>query len=231
MINSFYGRTGLSRDTDTVSLEYDDDVGDLVFKASFNPDEDIEDSYIPYACFATAYARARLLQNMKACLEQYEDSIIHCDTDSVVHFGPPIKKIPHGEHLGTWGIESVPPVCIESGFKRYWECRQYPMTSKDDFISCALAGVPQHYTDDGVPIGMWVEIWDEPKVILEDGHALGRSDYVIKSDWLRKLYIEHGLDPDHVNTFKLIPRRVPGGVILEERQHQLNDNLQWRFRR
>ena len=69
---------------------------------------------------------------------------------------------------------------------------------------------------------MWVEIIDNPEKILTDD-TLGMKDYRIKSQWLRDLYQEHGLDPDCVNTMKLIPVRVPGGVILEERQHKLKD--------
>ena len=39
------------------------------------------------------------------------------------------------------------------------------------------------------------------------------------------------MDPDHVNTYKLIPRKVPGGIILDEREHTLTDNLTYRLRR
>jgi hypothetical protein len=66
-------------------------------------------------------------------------------------------------------------------------------------------------------------------VILSDKH-LGQTDYKIKSDWLRELYIKNGMNPDCVNTMKLIPERVPGGIILRERQHKLNDNLRMRLR-
>jgi hypothetical protein len=77
---------------------------------------------------------------------------------------------------------------------------------------------------------MWIELLDDPQLITTSS-VLGHEDYHIKSEWLRRIYEENGMDPDHVNTMKLIPRKVPGGVILEPRQHTLSDNMSWRLRR
>lgn len=230
MINSVYGRSGLALETEEVGLRWDYRINDWNWTREFTINED-NDSYVPYAIAATSYARARLLQNVKACLEQMPGSVIHCDTDSVIHYGPPCPDIEHGEHLGTWGIESEPPIIIEGGFKRYVELRRYPMKCMDDLIGMALAGVPQRKDRDECPVGMWLEVLDDPMVILEEGHVLGHEDYQVKSAWLRRMLDEHGYDPDNLDTRKLIPRKVPGGVILEGREHKLNDNLQWRLRR
>lgn len=230
MINSVYGRSGLALETEDVSLEWDYSINDWNWKREFTINEE-NDSYIPYAIAATSYARARLLENVKACLEKDPQSVIHCDTDSVIHYGDPAEGIEHGEHLGTWGIESEPEIIIEAGFKRYIELRQYPMQSMDDLVGMALAGVPQRKDRDGCPIGMWIEVLDDPAVIMDEGRILGREDYQVKSPWLVELLNEHGYDPDRVDTRKLIPVKVPGGVILEGRTHRLNDNLQWRLRR
>ncbi len=94
----------------------------------------------------------------------------------------------------------------------------------------ACAGVPQRVNHLGVPIGMWVEVIDDPEIITTSS-VLGHHDYQIKSKWLRDLYTKNGMDPDHVNTMKLIPKKVPGGIILEEREHTLTDNLTYRLRR
>lgn len=230
MINSFYGRTGLAPETADVTLVWDDDLGFWNWHTEYTIEDD-HDAYIPYATFCTAWARKTLLDNVRACLDQIPDSVIHCDTDSVIHYGPPVEYIPHGEHLGTWGIESTPPVIVEAGYKRYLEAKRFPMTSMDDLIGMALAGVPQKRDKDGVPIGMWVEVLDDPAIIIQDGYTLGHEHYQIKSGWLRSIYTAHGLDPDDVDTMKLIPVRVPGGVILDKRTHKLNDNLVWRLRR
>lgn len=227
-----YGRFGLSQDSETTRVEYDEDLRDYDY-VTVPTDEHIDDSYVPFAAFATAYARARLLQNLKAVMEQYgEDAAIHCDTDSVIYRGEECDDIEYGEHLGTWGLESAPPIIIEGGFKRYMELRRYPMESMDDLIGMACAGVPQKW-DYGhrYPIGMWVELLDAPMRLIEDGYVLGDEHYRIESAWLRKLYSDKGADPDDVDTLKLMPKKVEGGVILEGRQHRLNDNLIWRFRR
>ena len=234
MINAAYGRFGLALDGDETLLEWDEDLGDYAFKSHYIDDSDM-DGYIPFAVFVTAWARRHLTDNLYAIMRKYgADAAIHCDTDSVIHYGDPVEspETPHGEHVGTWGIESQPYYIIEAGFKRYMEFSRYPMESMDDLVGMACAGVPQKWDyDHRYPVGMWVELLDEPETMLEDGHELGQAEYRIKSDWLRQLYIDNGADPDKVDTRKLIPKAVPGGVILEPRTHKLNDNLIWRLRR
>ena len=227
MINSLYGRFALAPETEDNELEFVEELDDWDWISTDTLNED-SDAYLPYAMFITAYARARLLENVMAvgC-----ENVIHCDTDSVIHFGPPSKDVEHGEHLGTWGIESEPVAIYEGGFKRYIEVLQYPIESPKD-ISMACAGVPQKFDPtDKVPIGMWVELLDKPERITMEGLELGHADYSIESDWLRQLYLDNGFDPDHVNTYKLIPETVPGGTILRERTHHLNDMMIYRFRR
>ena len=227
MINSLYGRFALAPETEDNELEFVEELDDWDWISTDTLNED-SDAYLPYAMFITSYARARLLENVMAvgC-----DNVIHCDTDSVIHFGPPSKDVEHGEHLGTWGIESRPLEIFEGGFKRYIEVLNPTVTSPKDY-AMACAGVPQKFDPtDKVPIGMWVELLDKPERITMEGLELGHADYKIESKWLRKLYIDNGMDPDHVNTFKLIPETVPGGTILRERTHHLNDMMIYRFRR
>lgn len=230
MINSVYGRSALAPETESVHLEWDEESGDFAWISESDINEE-NDAYLPFGMFATSYARAKLLENVKACLDREPDSVIHCDTDSVIHYGEACEQIEHGEHLGTWGIESKPNIIFEGGFKRYIELKQYPMQSFDDLIEIAAAGVPQKKNHLGVPIGMWVELLDEPTLITKTGYTLGNEHYQIKSQWLIDLYLKNGMDPTDVNTCKLIPEKVYGGVILRDRMHQLNDNMTWRLRR
>ena len=227
MINSLYGRFALAPETEDNELEFIEELDDWDWISTDTLNED-SDAYLPYAMFITSYARARLLENVMAvgC-----ENVIHCDTDSVIHFGPPSKDVEHGEHLGTWGIESRPLEIYEGGFKRYIEVLNPTVTSPKDY-AMACAGVPQKFDPtDKVPIGMWVELLDKPERITMEGLELGHADYSIESDWLRRLYLDNGFDPDHVNTYKLIPETVPGGTILRERTHHLNDMMIYRFRR
>lgn len=230
MLNSVYGRSALAPEIENVTLGWDEDAEDWAWMSDYDINEE-NDSYLPYGMFCTAYARARLLRNVLACLRQEPDSVIHCDTDSVIHYGLPCKSIEHGKDLGTWDLESHPEIIFEGGYKRYCEVKRYPMQSLDDLIGMAAAGVPQKKNHLGVPIGMWVEILDDPKLITMTGIVLGNEHYKIKSEWLKKMYLDNGMDPDDVDTHKIIPEIVPGGTILVPRKHELCDNMMWRFRR
>ena len=233
-MNSGYGRMALNRErvnTTVVPEKHLGEDGELYDVWRFVSNTEIADeteNYIPYAVFVTSYARARLLEN---CLQMVMEGkkVFHCDTDSVIHEGPESPELDHGDHLGGWGIENRPKVLYEGGFKRYIELENDPPTCLKDF-SMACAGVPQKVNHLGVPVGMWVELLDDPALICT-GTTLGHTDYRIKSPWLRKMYTDNGMDPDHVNTMKLIGRRVEGGVILEGHQHTLNDGMQIRMRR
>lgn len=230
MINSLYGRFALAPETEIVHLDYDEteELWQWVSEPGINENND---AYLPFAMFVTAWARRILLDN---CAAVGCENVIHCDTDSVIHFGEVVESphSVHGEHRGTWGIESTPTVIYEGGFKRYIEIlSEDGEIHKLSDVSMAAAGVPQQVDAHGVPIGMWVELLDDPRRITMTGYTLGRKDYKIESGWLRQMYTDNGLDPDRVDTMKLIPENVPGGVILQERHHTLNDNLIYRLRR
>lgn len=225
MLNSLYGRFALSPESEDTEMEWDDDLEDWDF-ASVSALREDNDAYLPFAMFVTAHARARLLANVRAV---GPENVIHCDTDSVIHWGGPSRGVMHGDALGTWGIESHPVELYEGGFKRYIEVLHSPIRSLQD-VAVACAGVPQPVSDEGVPTGMWVELLDDPEIITRTGYTLGQEHYRIRSEWLRTLYLDNGMDPDDINTMKLIPRKVPGGVILEERRHALTDNMVRRMR-
>ena len=98
-----------------------------------------------------------------------------------------------------------------------------------DCFSIACAGVPQNEKN-GFPYGMWVELLDDP-FLIGDNAVLGQEHYHIKSKWLRDIYLAHGKDPDDVDTRKLIGVRCKGGIIFDKRQHELSDNIRFRFNR
>ena len=226
-MNSGYGRMALARETEETVLEWDEEMGDYMLHSSPTMNDDTE-NYLPYAMFVTAYARARLLENCLQLLQEGK-TILHCDTDSVIHLDQESEEMDHGDYLGGWGIECRPVRIFEGGFKRYVEIMHEPIRDLKD-INVTCAGVPQRVNHLGVPIGMWVELLDHPWKITT-AFTLGQEDYRIESGWLRDLYEKNGMDPDHVNTMKLIPVKVPGGVILEPRQHTISDNMMWRLRR
>jgi hypothetical protein len=224
MMNSLYGRFGLNADGEETTLEFDTEINDIKWKPV--PAVIDIDGYLPYAMFITAHARRRLLDYVMRC---GSENVIHCDTDSVIHYGGRVPGIEYGHDLGQWDVESEPFKIWEGGFKRYIE-QITPEIDSVKSLKMAAAGVSNRRTDSGVPVGMWIELWDNPEIICSN-QTLGNLDYKIKSEWLRKVYAENGLNPDKVNTMKLIPVTVPGGAILVERKHKLDDCMKIGFRK
>ena len=209
MLNAAYGRFALIPDGEHTELVMED--GDLRWKSEEEKGEPT--AYLPYAMFVTAWARRELMDRVRLVTEKRGfDAVLHCDTDSVIYKGEPIGG--YGKEIGQWDLESQPTGIYEGGFKRYIE-----VFGENEYnVTCA--GVPQPKRADGLPYGMQIELLDQPNRIF--GGELGHEHYRIKSNWLRDLYTSHDKDPDDVNTLKLLPRKVPGGVILEGHTHEID---------
>ena len=230
MLNASYGRFALIPDGEVTELIEED--GNLRWRCETVAGE--PSAYLPYALFVTAWARRELMDRVRKVQEiRGADSILHCDTDSVIYIGEPIGG--YGKEIGDWDLESQPIGIYEGGFKRYIEFLPGPMYQEKNGkikitgINLTCAGVPQPKRADGLPYGMQIELIDRPFRIL--GGELGHEHYKIECEWLRDLYKKHGKDPDDVNTLKLLPRRVPGGVILEGHTHEIDDGLHIRLNR
>ncbi len=223
MLNSLTGRFGLRREMteciledDWVTLDKTNSEGEIV---------DNEDSYLPYVAFITAHARRRLIQHSKLF-----DPLIHMDTDSCIGY----RKIGHSTlsvegMLGGWAVEALPKYIIEGGFKRYVLLMNDDVSDTKS-IKMAAAGVPQHTDSNGCPIGMWIEILDNPTIIKEKGYTLGQKEYKVKSRWLSKLLLKHGYNPGKIDTRKLMPKKAFGGYIYVPTTMKLHDGLLMRLR-
>lgn len=227
MLNSLYGRFGFSPDVSIAYFGYDEDIDDIALMTEPDQLENVP-GYLPYAMFVTANARRRLCDGILAvgCA-----NVVHCDTDSVKYLGGPelSKSLGHTDALGDWKVEDEPNYMIEGGVKRYVELARFPIKEFDDVLAFTCAGMPQKLKD-GVPVGMWVEVLDDPMAICDTGRVFGSTRYRIKSQWLRDLYESRGMDPDNVNTMRLLPRKVKGGVLLVETTFVMHDNMISRFR-
>ena len=215
MLNSLTGRFGLRRELTNCILSED-----WITVDKTTPDgepEENDDSYLPYVMFMTAHARRRLITHARGF-----DPLIHMDTDSTIGYrrGPPFVYI---NALGGWGLVSMPKTHIEGGFKRYFQ------THFDGSYSMAAAGVPQKSDANDVPIGMWIEILDNPQIIKEHGYELGQEHYCVKSPWLRKILQDGGYNPDDIDTRKLMPKKAFGGYIYVPTTMKLNDNMVLRW--
>ena len=198
-LNMPSGRFGLRKESDRVILEN----GSIIAV----PDEDINDSYVPVISAICAYGRQQVIRALNTVPPNLR---YHVDTDSVIAGAMPDVEV--GPELGEWELEIYEGI-YEGGMKKYIEVQ-------DGTLKLTCAGVPKRWKGE-VPVGMHVELLDAPELIFQQT-KLGDANYKIKSDWLRELYEENGLDPDNVNTLKLLPKRVPGGVILMPSQYDLH---------
>lgn len=224
MINALYGRFGLDTQTPDASLDLDDN-GNAVWQEVEKPyPEDgmtvgAGDCYVPYAAFATSYARYRLLDPMAPHGDRPPmipfSHVIHMDTDSIIYYGRPIPEM-LGEDLGTWGLESQPTCVYEGGPKRYIELSRHDPQSMDDVIGMACAGVP-----DTMRIELYDDMW-----LMTKSCELGHEHYRVRTEWLREWCRAQHMDPDDIDTRKLLPTRVRGGVILTRHTHHLDDMAQ-----
>lgn len=233
MLNSLYGRFGMGVEITDFELVWHDELGDWVAE-EFHAMRDEVPGYIPYATFVTAYARTALSDAMLlVCDKAGADAIIHCDTDSVIYKGAPTltDSLGRTDKLGDWKVESEPVKMIEGGVKRYIEFfKDAPQCIGD--MNIKASGVPQK-TKHGVPIGMWVELIDDPMLLCQTGTVLGKHGYKVTTPWLRDALIGEGYDPDDMNTMKLHQgktTRIEGGVVLEETTFKIHDRMEVRFR-
>lgn len=226
MMNSCYGRFGLSDQEEITTFCYSEELHDYTTATEQSIADEVG-GYLPFAMFVTSWARYRLTRNI---LDVGCENVIHCDTDSVIHFGNE-SSLGHTDELGDWGIESRPVRMYEGGVKRYIE-----VNSEDGIIhslkdvSMACAGVPQRTDAKGCPIGMWLELLDKPERIFETGNILGTPHYKVESQWLRDTLINNGYNPDDMNTMKLMPKQVTGGTILIETTFKMHDMNTSRYR-
>ena len=116
MLNAAYGRFALIPDGSTTELVLED--GEPVWRTSEEKGEPT--AFLPFAMMVTAWARRELMDRVRLVVDTYGvDSVLHCDTDSVIYLGEPIGG--YGKELGMWDLESQPDEIYEGGFKRYIE--------------------------------------------------------------------------------------------------------------
>jgi len=202
-LNMPSGRFGLRRENEEAYI-YEG-------KIETKPGEEITDSYVPFISAICAHGRKQVIDALNTVPPHLR---YHVDTDSVI--AGTLPDVEYGKELGQWSLE-VYKGLYEGGMKKYIE------VNDDDSLKVTCAGVPKG-THHGVPVRMWVELIDDPNMILEQEKVteLGHLEYKIKSEWLRDEYKKVGLDPDKVNTLKLLPKRVEGGVILMPSSYDLH---------
>ena len=188
MLNSVYGRFALKPERLMGGLSIMEGLADW----DLDIIEEDPVAYLPYAIFCTSWARKELLDRAQKAIDAYGvESIVHMDTDSVFYEGAPLGG--YGKEIGDWDLESTPDIVYEGGLKRYIEVFEGKPFMQRYNMGCA--GVPQNKDAQGVPYGMWLELLDEPKRIM-DRTELGNRYYKVKDPELRKILTDAGKDPD-----------------------------------
>ena len=229
MLNSVYGRFALKPERLMGGLSLMEGIADWDLEIV----EEVPVTYLPYAIFCTSWARKELLDRAQKVIDRYgPDAVVHMDTDSVFYEGDPLGG--YGKEIGDWDLESTPDIVYEGGLKRYIEVfEDQPFYDPDKKkilrYNVGCAGVPQNVDAEGRPYGMWIELLDNPKRIM-DRTELGNRHYKVQNEELRKILTDEGKEPDKINTLKLLPRRVRGGVILEGVTHTLSSSADFQMR-
>lgn len=207
-LNMPTGRFGLRREGYNAIID-----GDDIYTED---DEDVLDSYVPIISAICAYGRQQVIRALNTV---HPSKRYHCDTDSVIAGEMP--DVPIGKEFGEWELNIYDGI-YEGGMKKYIEI-------DGDNYKVTCAGVPKRYTSTGVPKGMFVELLDDPTLIYRQV-TLGHTRYKIKSPWLRELYRCNGENPNLVDTTKLLPKRVKGGVILCRSTYDLHKGTGYKLK-
>ena len=197
-LNSLYGRFALNPRT-AQKIPYMDDDG--VVRYETGDDEWRDPVYTAMGAFITAYAREKTIRSAQAVYDRF----IYADTDSlhIQWYETPDDIEVHPTHLGAWKDEGS---FIDSKYiraKTYMETMQ--MTKEASLKAYCLAmnkgdSLETVYMMDGVVY------WQETKVT-----CAGMPDNVKES------VTYDNFTSGAVFDGKLMPKRVPGGIVLEPR--------------
>lgn len=150
--------------------------------------DDRDPVYIPIATFVTAYARDYLIRTAV----KFGDNYIYSDTDSIKTFGDvPDWLETDPKKLGYFDCEYRFKKC------HFIRPKTYAVQLENDEYSYTCAGMPQGLKD--------VMEFDDFKIGFTNDPKLIKDINSIDKKYLSK------------KCYKLVPRQVKGGVILEER--------------
>lgn len=195
MLNSLYGKFA-SRTEGKVKIPYLDE--DNVVRYMYSDPEIRDPIYTPMACFITAYARNKTIRAAQSVYDRF----IYADTDSLKLVGTdaPEGLYIHPTDLGAWKDEGT---FVDSKFVR---AKTY-ICSKAKTRENSLLAFSQLITD---PFVYDVEIeGDRLNYKVREVTCAGMPDNV-------KQFVDYdNFAPGQSFYGKLMPRRYPGGVILE----------------
>lgn len=194
MLNSLYGKFA-SATHGRVKMPYLDEDGVVQYRYS---DEEIRDPiYTPMACFITAYARDKTIRSAQAVYDRF----IYADTDSLHLVGtetPPIEV--HKSKLGAWKDEGT---FVDSKFIRAKTYMETVLVTKENSLKEYAKALSSPFVTELMAKG------DKVQYLKRKVTCAGMPDN------LKEMVTYDNFAPGESFPGKLMPRRFPGGVILE----------------
>lgn len=195
-LNSLYGRFALSTKARKKKPYLDEDE---VIHYDYGEYEEREPVYTAMACFITAYAREKTIRSAQA---NY-DVFIYADTDSLklcTDTTPEGLEV-HPTHLGAWKDEGD---FIDSKWIR---AKTYMATTRERSKNDRLKTFGQLLNDPHV------------SCVVRWGHVIRYNKIKVTCagmpDNIKQEVTYENFAPESVFDGKLVPRRYPGGIILE----------------
>ena len=195
MLNSLYGRFALNPKT-CQKIPYLDEDGVVRYK--YGEDEYRDPVYVPMGAFITAYARETTVRSAQAVY----DRLVYCDTDSlhVLGHGQPEGLDVHPTRLGAWKDEGS---WVDSTFLRAKTYMETMLEQKAGSLENYCKAMNKGDSLETVRLEGDQVLWHETKVT-----CAGMPDNV------KEKVTYDNFHPGATFDGKLMPRRVPGGIVL-----------------
>lgn len=194
MLNSLYGKFGMNPKARQKTPYYDDEI----VHYEIAEEEERDPIYVAMASFITSYAREKTIRTAQLLKERY----VYSDTDSIHLEGKDLPKNIdiHDTKLGFWSVDGV------FDKAKYLRAKTYMYNEIKKGIKVTVAGLPasvtKYVTFDNFKPGTVFEV-----KMLNDEYKFNTENEEI-------VYIP-------VEDSKLRPKRVKGGIILEETKFTL----------
>lgn len=195
MLNNLYGKFATNPDV-TPKYPVMDEAG--VVHYVLGPDETRDPIYLPVGEFVTAYARETLIHAIMHNRERF----LYCDTDSMHLLGtePPEGIRTHDTDLCAWKVEGT---FMHARHLRA-KCYIWDLNGEVD-VTCA--GMPDNV---------------KAMCTFENFH-IGLQNYEVDENGCVTFVAAYASDGTPIDTAKLLPRNVVGGVVLERSIYKLRD--------
>ena len=198
MLNSLYGKFATNPKV-RKKIPYLD-RNDNVVRYKYDDPEERDPVYTAMGCFITAYAREKTIRSAQANYDRF----IYADTDSLklVGYEEPEGLEVHPTHLGAWKDEG------DFTDSKWVRAKTYMLTVRES-LKCTPENLTKARRDADDPM----------EIVIIDARILYHKTKVTCAgmpDNVKEKVTYDNFRSGSTFTGKLMPRRYPGGIILED---------------